>query len=92
PVAFMENTVAPWAIDGLRQGVYAAALPPARVLQQIPIDDIGAFVAALAERREQGFGKRFDIVGDELSGEQQAKIRSEALGRSIRYQELPIAA
>ncbi|MGO8105561.1 NmrA family NAD(P)-binding protein, partial [Rhizobium leguminosarum] len=35
PVAFMENTVAPWAIDVLRQCVYAAALPPARVLQQV---------------------------------------------------------
>lgn len=92
PVAFMENTVAPWAIDGLRQGVYAAALPPTRVLQQITIDDIGAFVAVLAERREQVFGKRFDIAGDELSGEQQAKILSEVLGRPIRYQELPIAA
>jgi len=92
PVAFMENTVAPWAIDGLRQGVYAAALPPTRVLQQITIDDIGAFVAALAERREQVFGKRFDIAGDELSGEQQVKILSEVLGRPIRFQELPIAA
>ncbi|OAV51712.1 nucleoside-diphosphate sugar epimerase [Rhizobium sp. WYCCWR10014] len=92
PVAFMENTVAPWAIDGLRQGVYAAALPPARVLQQITIDDIGAFVATLAERREQVFGKRFDIAGDELSGEQQAKILSEVVGRPITYRELPIAA
>ncbi|MFW8585303.1 NmrA/HSCARG family protein [Rhizobium beringeri] len=92
PVAFMENTVAPWAIDGLRQGVYAAALPPARVLQQVTIDDIGAFVATLAERREQVFGKRFDIAGDELSGEQQAKILSEVLGRPITYRELPIAA
>ncbi|MBB4250128.1 NmrA/HSCARG family protein [Rhizobium sp. BK008] len=92
PVAFMENTVAPWAIDGLRQGVYAAALPPTRVLQQITIDDIGAFVAALAERREQVFGKRYDIAGDELSGEQQVKILSEVLGRPITYRELPIAA
>ncbi|ANL66223.1 NmrA-like family protein [Rhizobium phaseoli] len=92
PVAFMENTVAPWAIDGLRQGVYAAALPPTRLLQQIAIKDIGAFVAALAERREQVFDKRFDIAGDELSGEQQVKILSEALDRPIRYQELPIAA
>ncbi|RUL98068.1 NmrA/HSCARG family protein [Rhizobium chutanense] len=91
PVAFMENTVAPWAIDGLRQGFYAAALPPARVLQQITIDDIGAFVAALAERREQVFGKRFDIAGDELSGDEQAKILAEVLGRPMRYQELPIA-
>ncbi|PDS39425.1 hypothetical protein CO665_03320 [Rhizobium anhuiense] len=74
------------------EGVYAAALPPTRVLQQITIDDIGAFVSALAERREQVFGKRFDIAGDELSGEQQVKILSEVLGRPIRFQELPIAA
>ncbi|MBB4234116.1 NmrA/HSCARG family protein [Rhizobium esperanzae] len=92
PVAFMENTVAPWAVDGLRQGVYASALPPTRPLQQITIKDIGAFVAALAERREQVFGKRFDIAGDDLSGEQQAEILSEVLDRPIRYQELPIAA
>jgi uncharacterized protein YbjT (DUF2867 family) len=92
PVAFMENTVAPWAIGGLKQGVYAAALPPARKLQQIAIDDIGHFVAALAERREQVFGKRFDIAGDELSGEEQAKILTQAIGRPIAYMELPIAA
>ena len=92
PVAFMENTVAPWSIGGLKQGVYAAALPPARKLQQIAIDDIGHFVATLAERREQVFGKRFDIAGDELSGEEQAKVLTEAIGRPIRFQELPIAA
>lgn len=92
PVAFMENTVAPWSIGGLKQGVYAAALPPARKLQQITIDDIGHFVAALAERREQVFGKRFDIAGDELSGEEQAKILSDAIGRPITYMELPVSA
>lgn len=91
PVAFMENTVAPWSIGGLKQGVYAAALPTGRKLQQIAIDDIGHFVAALAERREQVFGKRFDIAGDELSGDQQAKILSDAIGRPIAYMELPIA-
>jgi uncharacterized protein YbjT (DUF2867 family) len=28
PVAFMENTVAPWSIGGLRQGMHAFAMPP----------------------------------------------------------------
>jgi uncharacterized protein YbjT (DUF2867 family) len=92
PVAFMENIVAPWSIGALRQGTYAFALPPRRVLQLIASADIGAFVAALAERREQVFGKRFDIAGDELSGEEQAKILSQAVGRTINYQEIPIAA
>lgn len=92
PVAFMENVVAPWSIGALRQGTHAFAMPPKRVLQLVALADIGAFVAALAERREQVFGKRFDFAGDELSGEEQAKILSEAIGRPIGYREIPIAA
>jgi uncharacterized protein YbjT (DUF2867 family) len=92
PVAFMENTVAPWSIGGLRQGTHAFAMPPKRVLQLVALADIGAFVAALVERREQVFGKRFDFAGDELSGEEQAKILSQVIGRPINYQEIPIAA
>jgi len=92
PVAFMENAVAPWSIAGLRQGVHAFALPPKRAVQLVAVADIGAFVAALAERREHVFGKRFDIAGDELAGEDQARILSQAIGRPIAYQEIPIAA
>ena len=92
PVAFMENIVAPWALGGLRQGTHAFAMPPKRVLQLVALADIGAFVAALVERREQVFGRRFDIAGDELSGEEQARVLSQAIGRSISYQEIPIAA
>lgn len=91
PVAFMENVVAPWSINALSQGTYAFAVPPKRVLQLVALADIGAFVAALAERREQVFGKRFDFAGDELSGEEEAKILSEVIGRPIGYQEIPIA-
>jgi uncharacterized protein YbjT (DUF2867 family) len=92
PVAFMENIVAPWSIGALRQGTHAFAMPPKRVLQLVALADIGAFVAALVERREQVFAKRFDFAGDELSGEEQAKILSRAIGRPINYQEIPIAA
>jgi uncharacterized protein YbjT (DUF2867 family) len=92
PVAFMENIVAPWSIGALRQGTYAFAMPPKRVLQLVALADIGAFVASLAERREQVFGKRFDIAGDELSGEEQAKILSNAIGHPVTYREIPLVA
>jgi uncharacterized protein YbjT (DUF2867 family) len=92
PVAFMENAVTPRSIDALRQGVHAFAMPPKRVLQLVALADIGMFVAALAERRERVFGKRFDFAGDELSGEEQAKILSQTLGRPFKYQEIPLAA
>ncbi|TPJ45622.1 NmrA/HSCARG family protein [Mesorhizobium sp. B2-7-1] len=92
PVAFMENFVAPWSIGALSQGTHAFPVPTKRLLQLVALADIGAFVAALAERRENVFGKRFDFAGDELSGEEQARILSEVIGRPIAYQEIPIAA
>ena len=92
PASFMENIVAPWSIGSLRQGAYAFPMPPKRVIQLIAVADIGAFAAALIERREQVFGKRFDLAGDELSGEEQARILSRAIGRTISYQEIPLAA
>src|SRR5260221_5986585 len=92
PASFMENIVAPWSIGALRQGTYAFPMPPKRVIQLVALADIGAFVPALIERREQVFGKRFDLAGDELFGEEQAKILGHAVGRPINYQEIPIAA
>src|SRR5688500_9245581 len=74
PVAFMENFVAPWSIGALSQGTHALAMPPRRVLQLVALADIGAFVSAMVERREQVFGKRFDFAGDELSGEAQEEM------------------
>ena len=91
PASFMENIVAPWSIGALRQGTFAFAMPRKRSIQLIALADIGAFVAALIERRDQVFGKRFDLAADELSGEEQAKILSDAIGRPVNYQEIPIA-
>jgi uncharacterized protein YbjT (DUF2867 family) len=92
PVAFMENVVAPWAKGSLAQGTHAFAMPARRALQLVALADIGAFAASLIERREPVFGKRFDIAGDEISGEEQAKVLAEALGRPVAFREVPIAA
>jgi uncharacterized protein YbjT (DUF2867 family) len=90
PAAFMENVVAPWAMGALAQGTHALALPPKRAWQVVAVADIGTFAASLIERRESVFGKRFDIAGDELSGEEQAKVLSQASGRPIAFQQIPI--
>ena len=61
-------------------------MPADRVLQQISVDNIGAFGAALIERRESVFGKRFDIAGGELTGTEAMEIVSQASGRDIGYE------
>ncbi|KPK09636.1 MAG: nucleoside-diphosphate sugar epimerase [Anaerolineae bacterium SG8_19] len=89
PVYFMENLTTPWSVPGLRQGKLALALPADQPLQQIAVRDIGAFAAAVIERRESVFGHRYDIAGDEISGEESAAIFSEATGRKIQYESFP---
>jgi uncharacterized protein YbjT (DUF2867 family) len=89
PVYFMENLTTPWSVPGLRQGKLALALPANQPLQQIAVRDIGAFAAAIVERRESVFGHRYDIAGDELSGQESVAIFSEATGRKIQYESFP---
>jgi uncharacterized protein YbjT (DUF2867 family) len=48
-----------------------------------------AFVAAVIERSDTVFGRRFDIAGDELTGDQAAAILSKVTGREIRYEGFP---
>ena len=92
PVYFMENVFIPHTLEGLRNGVYAAALPGDRQLEQVAVEDIGKFAAMVIEQRERFAGQRIDIASDELDGDEQAAILSEALGREIRYQEVPLEA
>jgi uncharacterized protein YbjT (DUF2867 family) len=89
PVFFMENLLQPWMVSSLRQGKLAMALPANRALQQITVADIGAFVAAVIERSDTVFGRRFDIAGDELTGEEVAAILSKVTGRKVHYEGFP---
>ena len=91
PVFFMENLLSPWTIADLREGRLAQPLPAERALQQIALDDVGAFVAAVIERGSALHGRRFDIAGDELSGEQAASLLGYLHGHRIRYHGFPPA-
>ena len=92
PVSFMENVYFPQALEGLRHGVYAAAMPGDRQLQQIAVEDIGNFTAMVIEQRDRFAGQRIDIGSDELDGNEQATVLSEVLGREIRFQQVPLEA
>ena len=88
PVYFMENAF--FGLAQLRQGVYGSPLVPTRRLMQVAVSDIaGAAVAAL-ENRDRYAGKRYDLAGDKLSGEEVVAILSEVTGRQLSYFQVPM--
>ncbi len=91
PVYFMDNALAPWALDALKAGKIAMAMPADRPLQQISAKNIGEFVASLAGRRESVFGRRFDIAGDVLTGIQMAAALSAGAGEDISVDSFPVS-
>ena len=85
PVFFMENLIEAWMLPGLKQGKLSLAIPSDRKLQQISIQNIGQFVAYLINHRDAVLGKRYDIAGDELSGDEAAELLSTASGKQIQF-------
>ena len=91
PVFFMDNVIAPWSIDDLKGGKIVQAMPGDRLLQQVSVKNIGEFVASLIDRRESVFGKRYDFAGDELTGDESAKILSEITRHNIVFEGIPVS-
>lgn len=89
PVFFMDNLLQPWMSGTLNEGKLSMAMPGARPLQQISVANIGAFAAAVIERRESVFGKRFDIAGDELTNDNLAAVFADILGHPVQYEGFP---
>lgn len=89
PTAFMENFIQPFAIPNLRQGKISRGLPGSRAVQLVAVEDIGSFAAFVIEHRESFLGRRIDIAGDELTGEETAAVLSRVTGRPIRYEGFP---
>jgi uncharacterized protein YbjT (DUF2867 family) len=88
PVAFMENLY--FIKEQLAKGIYAAALPPTRALAQIAVADIGAVAVRVLEDAGRFTGKRFDIAGDELTGNDALAILSRLTGRPFAYYQVPL--
>ena len=91
PVFFMDNVIAPWALDALKGGKIMQAMPGDRALQQVSVKNIGEFVASLIGRREEVFGKRFDFAGDELTGDECATTLTRITDHKVIYEPLPVS-
>src|SRR5258705_316788 len=88
PVAFMENLY--FIKEQLANGIYAAALPPARALAQVAVADIGAVAVHVLEDAGRFTSKRFDLASDELTGNDAMAILARVTGRPFSYYQVPL--
>jgi uncharacterized protein YbjT (DUF2867 family) len=88
PVAFMENLY--FIKEQLAKGIYASALSPTKALSQVAVADIGAVAVRVLEDANRFAGKRFDLAGDELTGNDAMAILSRVTGCSVSYYQVPL--
>jgi uncharacterized protein YbjT (DUF2867 family) len=88
PVAFMENIY--FVKEQLAKGIYASAPSPGRAHAQIAVHDIGEVAVRVLEEPARFTGKRFDLAGDELSGNEAMTTLSRVIGRSLSYYQVPL--
>ena len=90
PVFFMENLLLPSLKPGIEQGTLALGMKPTTRLQMIAVQDIGKYGLRAFERPEQLNGREIDIEGDEMTGLEMAAVLTEAIGREVTFQQVPI--
>ena len=87
PVSFMEN----WLLfkQSISHGQIAFPLSPNTLLQQIAVDDIGAFAAMVFSNPLAWKYKSLEIAGDELTMNEIAETFSKSLNKHIHYRQIP---
>ncbi len=82
PVAFMENYN--WSRSQILKGTYTGrGLRPGKTVQNVAVDDIGAFVALAFDRPQEFIGKTIELAGDELTEPQIAATFARVIGRPV---------
>ncbi|WP_373987319.1 NmrA/HSCARG family protein [Duganella sp. BuS-21] len=87
PVYFMDNWA--WSEASFAKGVMAQPLSPDTHLQQICVDDIGAFVAATFADPATWLGQTAELAGDDLSMSDSAAAAGAARGLTVNYVQTP---
>ena len=91
PAFFMENFLSPWFKPGIDQGKLMMGIKPTTVLQMIAVADIGKYGLLAFEKPTELNRREIDIAGDAHTMPETANILSKAAGRTIVFQQLPIA-
>lgn len=83
PVFFMNNWMS--MKESILNGQLSQPLSPETSLQQIAVDDIGAFARISFTNPDKWIGRSIEIAGDELTLRQTAEVFSEVTGRNVQY-------
>jgi uncharacterized protein YbjT (DUF2867 family) len=89
PVFFMENLTSPWFLNGDK---LVTALKPETKLQMVAVDDIGKFSSKAFIEAAKYKGAELDYAGDALTMPEAAAALGELTGKTLTYQQIPIAA
>jgi NAD(P)H dehydrogenase (quinone) len=90
PTYFLEWLLYPWQLPYLQQGILRMPVGKGRH-SPIAADDQGRVIAALLKSPDGHIGKTIPISGPvEMDHEQIAAELSDALGRKIAFQDIPI--
>ena len=88
PAFFMQN----W-YNYMREPILNGTLPlplnPQTPLQQISVDDIGAFAALAFQNPSKWHGRTIELAGDELTMLRVAELLTRAAGRPVKYVQVP---
>jgi uncharacterized protein YbjT (DUF2867 family) len=90
PVYFMEIFLEPQVRSSIVSGTLSLPLKPDKPLEMIAVDDIGVFVAMAFEDPKQFLCQAIEIAGDELTMPRAAQLLGRALGREVKYVEMPM--
>ena len=90
PAAFMEMYHVDQVEIGILKGKLADPIRGDKPYQTIATDDIGAFVALAFDRPSEFIGRELEIAGSELTNLEAAKVFSRVLGKTVKFQKLPL--
>ncbi len=89
PVFFMNNWESDMMKNMVLSGTLAQPLSPDTRLQQIDVNDVGAFAALAFQDPDEWIGRELDIAGDEPTMLELAEAFSEALGKDVSFFQVP---
>jgi uncharacterized protein YbjT (DUF2867 family) len=87
PTFFMQNWE--WSREMILGGTLAQPLDPDKPLQQVAVEDLGAFAAIAFENPDSWTGREVDLAGDEQSMSEIAETFGRVTEREVSYYQVP---